>query len=588
MLVLPGRREVSAALFVEASTGATWEVTAASHPYVGISSVCNEENVWVNVQEGKRPVREMGFTLSNSTHWLPVVEQREQTPKAKGGVKKAEEEETERVEEEKEAVLSSPVAPASSSAKQPLLLPASWVSAVSVSRDAWQQRYPHGSKTIRYLHCTVEKFAPYQQHTRGAVLRIAQLDPATGAAVRTEERFMHRVDRLEGRVTQHAEGSVLSVYEKGLSSGLQSYLLVAGVRRELSFWPGSRVDGLVRRVELMQHKVTEEYDARDDRLVYRSIAVDRTGASLQLRQKPFTITLGSAPELPIRKLTEKYRPDPLLPPETDVVKRSHLLLDGLIVLRYACCKDRLEGSVQVIDKNDKLESGENVSAATGAAAAPVGSSAAAAAAGAPAAGTAASSVGIGAAAAPAGSSTGSRARLDRKTRGWQELTRGEEQVMMGRLLIVEKELKVKVKEREARMTELVSALDRAEEEQSCPLLEKVYDAAYHAALQQHQHRHTMDADDGEAAADATSQSSNDYLTPFLLPFPAGSPLSRKQAEQVRSACLTALKERLLSRASILQQHLEDEQGKLAARQAAFKRQAGSGSMEANDEFAALQ
>ena len=160
---------------------------------------------------------------------------------------------------------------------------------------------------------------------------------------------------------------------------------------------------------------------------------------------------------------------------------------------------------------------------------------------------------------------------------------------MVRLLNVEKELKVKLKEREQRMAELQAQLQRLED--SVELTQDVYNAAYHQAINSAQTgqgaggRERMMERRVRAGGVATPAS--DYLTPFLLPFAPNISLTRKQAEQVKTACLTALKERLLSRASIIQAHLEDEQGKLQSRQSQFKRQAGSGSMDANEEFQAF-
>ncbi len=78
----------------------------------------------------------------------------------------------------------------------------------------------------------------------------------------------------------------------------------------------------------------------------------------------------------------------------------------------------------------------------------------------------------------------------------------------------------------------------------------------------------------------------DYLSAFLSSFPSSSskPLTRRQAQQVKDECLSALKERLLERAHIIQQHLDEETSKLHQRQSLFKRQAGSGAVEASEEF----
>jgi hypothetical protein len=85
----------------------------------------------------------------------------------------------------------------------------------------------------------------------------------------------------------------------------------------------------------------------------------------------------------------------------------------------------------------------------------------------------------------------------------------------------------------------------------------------------------------------------DYLTPFLvgggLSGKAGgrgaSALPREEAQKVRDACLKSLKERLLERANIIQNRLNEENAKLSKRQATFQRNAArDGDPAAEEEF----
>ena len=63
----------------------------------------------------------------------------------------------------------------------------------------------------------------------------------------------------------------------------------------------------------------------------------------------------------------------------------------------------------------------------------------------------------------------------------------------------------------------------------------------------------------------------EYLTPFLQDLHQPNEPSRDQAFKARTNCLAALKERLLERADIIQKRLDDENQKLAKKQAAFQR-----------------
>ena len=646
VLVLPGRRDVAGMVYVEPSTGTVYDVDGGGHPYVSVSSLWCDENYWVNIQSASK--EDMQFELNNRNHWLAIMQQPElKEVKAPVGVStpannssSSEYDEDSRGEyEEKETITITPKPtthsrphPAASTqqpAKQVLHLPASWVTPLRISRDQWQSRYPNGTKRIHYHNCTVDKHSPYLPHMAGLTTRITQHHPTTNQPIRTEERYQHRKDRLILRTTDlpatpTTAGSggrrVVCGFEKGLANGLMEWVVVGEVgrevRREFRFWKGSRVDGLVRRVEVVGVKVTEEYEDRDDRLIYRSLAVDTqphststsassTSASTSAavhRQKQYTVSIGLHTDLPIRKLTERFAPNPAVHPETDVVKRTHLLHANTIQLTFATTKHALQGSTWVIDKNDKLDTSEPTAASDSSNTANNAASTNSATHTSPNPANPTTSATSASSTTALGVSNGiSRSRLDRKTKDWKEMTRADEQVMIGKLLLLEKELKVKMKGREQRMTELLRelyAMDSVME-----LTEDVYDAAYRTALattqaklQHAQASSSLPAGQpvdtaaaGGGGVDGVSghhshgasgmvldDVESDYLTPFLLPFPTGQPLTRKQCEAVKQACLTALKERLLSRANIIQSHLEDEQNKLTQKQNAFKRQAGGG------------
>ena len=656
------------------------------HPYLSVSSLWCDENYWVNIQSAGMDA--MQFELGNRNHWLTIIQQAEpkevkppvgvSTPvnnsngsssSSSSSSSEYDEDSTRNEYEEKETVTTNhssstpkpssqrsnrhhnqPInttasiqqqQPVPAVSKQLLHLPASWINPLHITHEQYQSRYPNQTKRIEYNCCTVERYSPYVVHMAGLVCRISERSAVDGSVVRVEERYEHRKDRLVSRVTElGASGSgggmrrVVCGFEKGLVNGLMEWCVVGEVgrevRRENRFYKGSRVDGLVKRVEVVGVKVIEQYEDRDDRLIYRSLAVDtqpHTNTSNTLtttsaavhRQKQYTVSIGLHTDLPIRKLTERFAPNTAVHPETDVVKRTHLLGANTIQLTFATTKHALQGSTWIIDKNDKLDTSEptttttdsnnnnnnnttNSNSTNPATATNHGSSSS------PAAAVASvSSLSSSAVLGVSGSGV-SRSRLDRKTAGWSEMTRADEQVMIGKLLLLEKELKVKMKGREQRMTELLKelyAMDNVTQ-----LIDDVYDAAYRTAYSttqaklQHAAQSGSGVPAGQSADTAAAAAAgvdgvagshhshnggggvgmglddmeNDYLTPFLLPFPttAVNLLTRKQCETIKQACLTALKERLLSRANIIQSHLEDEQNKLTQKQNAFKRQAGGG------------
>mmetsp|Transcript_22015 Transcript_22015/g.39045 ORF Transcript_22015/g.39045 Transcript_22015/m.39045 type:complete len:146 (+) Transcript_22015:170-607(+) len=78
----------------------------------------------------------------------------------------------------------------------------------------------------------------------------------------------------------------------------------------------------------------------------------------------------------------------------------------------------------------------------------------------------------------------------------------------------------------------------------------------------------------------------DYLAPYLN-FPNGIPQNRQNAITARNDCLQALKERLLERATIIQEHLDREQAALKSNNDKYNKHKSEDQekkKEADDEF----
>lgn len=558
VLVTRGRRDLTEDLFIEPTTGAIYPVSKS--PYLAVDAVWNESNYWVNVQahlDRPLPVSEMSWDLSVGAAWEYVlIDERKHresalarrdvfghTSSASAGINFEAVNETPE-EEAKE------VAPEDTFDDRDILdAPVSWTRPIRIDRDQHRARYPTGYKSIQYKDCTVEKWSPYYKGRVGLVRKIniyqenRTLEVRPPLLIECWEQFAHRKDRLHERRTYPLESRVVANYSSGLESGLKSYSWIADSKRFFEFYPGARVDGLVAREEWIGAKIVERYASRDDFLHYRSIAVDARPLGARGQKVTFLPLGPKSLDTPIRKLTEKYHRNSAVPAEADVAKRTHFLTNNTIRLDFHYGADHITHSTHVLDKNDKLEQSETEGRQAG--------------------------------------SVGSLLRVDPT---WQERSRGEEQQMVARLLLVEKDLKLKLKSREEAMIRLTLRLDEELDDAAGKiLLEKsIYDVAYDQA------KIADDRDEQASEDDLARQEKNkvDYLSPFLAQYPSHGtkPLTRRQAQQAKDECLATLKERLLERANIIQQHLDDETTKLHQRQSLFKRQAGSGAVEASEEF----
>ncbi|GMI05467.1 hypothetical protein TrVE_jg4585 [Triparma verrucosa] len=87
----------------------------------------------------------------------------------------------------------------------------------------------------------------------------------------------------------------------------------------------------------------------------------------------------------------------------------------------------------------------------------------------------------------------------------------------------------------------------------------------------------------EEMADEKDRRQLDYLTPFLQNIDPKS-MSREDAQKVREACMKALKDRLLERANIIQNRLNEENSALAKHQASFQRNQRDNDPDTEEEF----
>ncbi len=67
VLVLPGKREVGQGFFIEATTG---EIQGLDwDQYLGVESLWNHRNVWVNMQDCSEGVANLVYDLGDATLW---------------------------------------------------------------------------------------------------------------------------------------------------------------------------------------------------------------------------------------------------------------------------------------------------------------------------------------------------------------------------------------------------------------------------------------------------------------------------------------------------------------------------------------
>ena len=328
VLIMPGRRNVDKPLFVEPSTGQTIPVRDADAMYVGVESVFNHHNYFVNLKPAAA-VSTLNTDLRDLTTWEHIFLK---DPEA------AEE------EDEKQRFMEDLTSDVGESGDTTLDLPASWVGPITLSRAQYENRYPGRTKEIRYANATVKLYAEYSEPDLRVQVVLLPDDHSVHHQVHTF--YKHRQDKLRRRSVYPQEHStnprrIHDWFDAGRKKeakveGLRE-LIEPGVLRTMKFYWRAREDGLARRHEQFYgegalKKVQEYYRGRDDdRLVYRSASFEQAkeqhgaGAAAGL-QYAMTSSVGSKDHSRLEpfKMSEKFDRNPKSQADEDIQKRTFI------------------------------------------------------------------------------------------------------------------------------------------------------------------------------------------------------------------------------------------------------------------------
>lgn len=238
-------------------------------------------------------------------------------------------------------------------------MPVSWCQPIMISSDLVQKRFPMGQKILQFSKCTISRYSPYFPSANGLVRKLELFaDQNKQNLLEMHEFFLYRRDNLVERHSFPTEGKVHQHYSAGRSKGLKDWIEIqqAGkpVHRIFEFYPGSRIDGLVKREEIIGKKIMEFFSGRDNLLNYRSVSVDDVSKSSSVM-----VQFGDV-ELPVRKFSEKYDRNPDVSSEMDIRKITFFSLENKIRLDFHYGEDRVTASCRTYSKDNSDASGWTV------------------------------------------------------------------------------------------------------------------------------------------------------------------------------------------------------------------------------------
>jgi len=235
------------AFFIEPSTGFMHELTDIN--YLGIESIWNHQNYYVNLQYPNTPIHEMKWDLSDSQKWEhflpgePFELRKEKKPD--------DEDEDQPTENQILAI------------EKHLDMSFSWVDMLHISAVDFEERYFNGEKKEHYKYVILEKFAPYK-NVDGLMKRL------TIYKTLDYEHPLHIYEWYENRedfmkTIQHNcfTTEIIEEFDKGRVDCLKTFIHYPDETREvvLKFFSKSRFDCMKQAIFHSSY-IAEFYDER--------------------------------------------------------------------------------------------------------------------------------------------------------------------------------------------------------------------------------------------------------------------------------------------------------------------------------------
>ncbi|KAM6251151.1 dynein regulatory complex subunit 7 isoform 1-T1 [Spheniscus humboldti] len=524
VLVLSGKREVPETFFINPFTGNSHS-TMDEH-FLGIESVWNHRNYWVNMQDCWNGCKDLIFDLGDAIRWeimlsgsnkplqlLPDAEEE----------KELSDRDMDDMQEKEEDISFD--------------MPPSWVAPIQISPREFETRCSQGRKVILYRKAKLEKWAPYL-NGNGLVKRLtiyADLDCTEVVEVR--EWFKNREDMLDMREVNKQTQLTTDYFSPGHLLNLKAHTytsLEPETGHTMEFYNEARVDGLQKRVE-NANEMTEYFVGRDDFLHVRHMEFGKRGKKIHLAGTRTDIN-----SQPIVQIKECFHRNLEKPADEDVAERIFLITEETIHLTYhlkdkyitASKKDFFKASERDRKGNEIVMTPEMCITYQ------------------------------------AGSSEKEK-KLLHLYKLLQELTEEE------------KRLKQQVRQSEAEVLNILKI--RENEETAVKLSVSIYNTERNEKRRQQNEamKNTM-----EDELPGQEEQDLDYLAPFLIQIGYREKITKGQALRVRDDCLTDFKRRLIDKANIIQARFEKAVEELQKKDQWFQEKKNQLSAEEEDDFLA--
>ncbi|NXD30097.1 DRC7 protein, partial [Spelaeornis formosus] len=311
VLVLSGKRKVPETFFINPFTGNAHSTSDES--FLGIESIWNHSNYWVNMQDCRKGCKDLSFDLSDSFCWEIMFSESNETSQLP----------TESPKKDTDDMVSDP-----SDALEYIEESVCLTSLLPTAE--YENPFSQGKKVILYNKAKLEKWAAYANGD-GLVERLTvYTDPDCTEELEVKEWFKHREDLLYVREVNKQTQLITDHFRPGhpLLLKAHSYTsLEPETGHTVEFYHTARVDGLWKRSENAT-EMTEYFVGREDFLHMRHIEFGERDNKME--QAGVTADANR----PIVHIKEYFHRNPEKPADEDVEERVFMVIDDIIQLTY--------------------------------------------------------------------------------------------------------------------------------------------------------------------------------------------------------------------------------------------------------------
>ncbi|KYN17744.1 hypothetical protein ALC57_09957, partial [Trachymyrmex cornetzi] len=329
-------QEIIEPIFLEPSSGMFYNPAdkETNLLYLGVESIWNDQNYWVNMQPRENGCAEINWDLSKIEFWEHLL------PGEPRIVRK----DTDEIEED-----------VAMKQEKHLDMPASYVSEIRIHSLDFERRYPRGSKTILYKKSKVKLYAPFSE-TNSLIQRITVYeDYEYTTPVESYEKYLNRVDCLTESNKNFTTGIVTDFFEKGRPDHCKAHRYLASDsdsindERTIEFYDSLQFDGL-SRIEMGPLYLTQHYVDREDFVYYRHaefLVEDHT-------------TVDDIHSRHISKIIEKYHRNEDIPASKDMAEREFAVIGKEICIKFHYEQNRITQATRTFikpsigDREDRL------------------------------------------------------------------------------------------------------------------------------------------------------------------------------------------------------------------------------------------